>query len=110
VKAVTEGHALAGRHDEIAGGLVRKFFKIVPAKRGRGEQPVVADVPPRRKARVLRMIENGGAESLAGNRSVVIAPRGAFAPSGAVAHAFAVDDVAGGLADIVLVGGQTHRL
>jgi len=40
---------------------------------------------------------------------------GQFTPTGslltgAIAHAFAVDDVAGGLADVVLVRRQAHRL
>src|SRR5439155_2318190 len=83
VKAVAKRHALAGGHLQIAGA--RGFlFKIMQAERIRGEQTVVAHVPPGGMTRVLRMIENGDADNLSIHRTVVIAPRGALAPGFAV--------------------------
>src|SRR5438445_8681162 len=97
VKAIAKGHALAGGHLQVA--RARGFlFKIMQAERIRGEQTVVAHVPPGRMARVLRMIEYGDADNLSIHRTVVIAPRGALAPCFPVAHALAVNDVAGRLA------------
>src|SRR6266516_4362208 len=94
VKAVAKRHALAGGHAQVA--RTRGFlFKVMEAERIRGEQTVVAHVPPGRMSRVLRVIENGDADDLSVHRTVVIAPRGALAPCFAVPHALAVHDVAG---------------
>src|SRR5256885_14554148 len=94
VKAIAKRHALAGGHHQVA--RARRFlFKIMEAERIRGEQTVVAHVPPGRMARVLRMIENGDADDLSIHGTVVIAPRGALAPGFSVPHALAVHDVAG---------------
>src|SRR5439155_14035733 len=96
VKAVAKHHALTSGHLQVAraGGFL---FKIMQAERIRGEQTVVAHVPPGRMTRVLRMIEDGDPDNLAIHRTVVVAPRGAFAPAFSVPHALAVHDVAGRL-------------
>src|SRR5439155_385150 len=84
VKAVAKHHALNSGHLQgaRAGGFL---FKFMQAERIRGEQTVVAHVPPGRMTRVLRMIENGDPDNLAIHRTVVVAPRGAFEkkPAGA---------------------------
>src|SRR5213075_2691891 len=68
VEAVAERHTLAGGHVQVAcaRGLL---FKIMEAERIRGEQTVVAHMPPGRMTRILRMIENGDADNLSIHRT-----------------------------------------
>src|SRR5438876_2726513 len=89
VKAVPERKAFAGGNREVA--RARGFlFKIMNTERVRGEQAVVANVPPGGMTRILWVIEAGNADDPAVHRAVIVTPRGAFAPGFAVAHAFAV--------------------
>src|ERR1051326_2433022 len=73
-KAVSKSYALAGGNFEIAGRFIGQFFKIMLAEGIGGEQPIIAHMPPRRMARVFRVIENSDAHSLAFDRAVVVAP------------------------------------
>jgi hypothetical protein len=105
VKPIAERHAFAGGDFQVAGGRVGELFEVMSAKGVRGEQAVIAHVPPGRMARVLRMVEDRNADDLAFHRAVIIAPIGALAPRFAVALTGAGDDMA--FAGALL---QPHRL
>src|SRR5207247_10844029 len=64
VETIAEGDALASRNNKVAGGFVRQFLEIVPAKRIGGEQAVVAHVHPRRMSEVLGVSEDSHGISL----------------------------------------------
>jgi hypothetical protein len=57
IKPITESDTLPGGHDQIAGGLIRQFFKIMPAKRIGGEQAIIPHMPPSGMAGIRRMIK-----------------------------------------------------
>src|SRR5207302_2216855 len=79
IEAVAEGDIFPGRHGEIA-GAGGFLFKIMQPERIGAEQTVIAHVPPGRVPRVLWMIENCDANSLAMHRPVVVHPIRSFAP------------------------------
>src|SRR5688572_20151723 len=108
IEPVFEGDAFAGGDFQVsgAGGL---FLEIVDSKGIGRKKAVVPDVPRGRMPRVARVIENGHANDLVTDRSIVIAPRTLLAPRGFIAHPRAQHDTAVGFAGIELVGGQPHR-
>src|SRR2546426_9777991 len=89
IETVTKGDAVSGRDLEVAGAR-RFLFELVNAERVRGEQSVVAHVPPGGMTLVLRMIEDRDTDRFAVDRTGVIDPLRALAPGRVVAHAFAV--------------------
>src|SRR5690606_2937756 len=89
--AQVERFAFLKRH---RAGAARAADKIVYAERVGGEQPVVANMPIGWKAVAAWMIQDGDAHRFAIDGALIIDPRGAFGPRGAIFNAFAVDDSA----------------
>src|SRR5262249_51196696 len=69
-------------------------FEIMAAKGIRGEQAIIAHVPPGRVPRVFRMVKHGNANNFSLYRPVVVAPIGFFAPCLVVALTGAVENMA----------------
>ena len=93
VKAIAECDALPGRNRDIA-GAGGFSLKIMHPERIRGEQAVIAHMPPGGVLGVLRVIENRDADSFILHRAVVIAPGGPLAPGFVIPYSGAQDDMA----------------
>ena len=93
-ETITQRERAAGGNDVVTrGGLVFEFLEIVPAKGICREEAVVARVPPRGVAEVLRVLEQRNPDhATVSQRARGIAPRRALAPDGNAAIAGCINE------------------
>ena len=100
--AVAEILLFAFLEFEVADALFLAL-KVVNAERVRGDEAVVAGVPPRRMTQIIRVIKDGNADRVAIDLAPVIDPLGALAPECLVLVAGAVERMAVGSGDAFAV-------
>src|SRR5262245_41853221 len=80
IEPITERHALPLEPCPVAYVCVGKILQEMPAKRICGKQTVIANVPPCRMTRIIRVLKDGNADSLSIHRTVIVTPASPLSP------------------------------